>query len=63
MDKVQLVVVVDIHLQTVTGWSFDKQGLSCQHSQAKCSMLPTEQIYQSFSSIILQYIQHKYNNG
>ena len=50
-------------LQTVTGWIFDKQGLSCQHSQAKCSMLPTEQIYQSFSSIILQYIQHKYNNG
>ena len=26
-------------LQTVTGWGFDKQVLSCQHSQVKCSML------------------------
>ena len=31
-------------LQTVNGLRFDKQGLSCQHYQAKCSMLPTEQI-------------------
>ena len=32
-------------LQTVTRWSFDKHDLSCQHFQAKCSMLKTEQIY------------------
>ena len=31
--------------QTVTGWSFDKEGLSCQYSQVKCSMLQAEQIY------------------
>ena len=32
-------------LQTVTGWGFDKQVLSCQHSQVKCSMLQAEQLY------------------
>ena len=33
-------------LQTVTVWSFDKQGSSCQRSQAKCTMLlQTEQKY------------------
>ena len=32
-------------LQTGTGWSFENQGLSSQHSQAKSSMLIKGQIY------------------